>query len=79
MKNSKSKFKSAFDAMEKTSVGEKIIDNVEGIASDIEGDLDFEDAYKWYKVAADNGSEEAQEQLKRFTKKINGKIKVKKK
>lgn len=47
MKNSKSKFKSAFDAMEKTSVGEKIIDNVEGIASDIEGDLDFEDAYKW--------------------------------
>lgn len=47
MKNSKSKFKSAFDAMEKTSVGETIIDNVEGIASDIEGDLDFEDAYTW--------------------------------
>lgn len=39
----------------------------------------FEDAYKWYKVAADNGSEEAAEQLKRFTKSINGKIKVKKK
>ena len=47
MKNSKSNFKSAFGAMEKTSVGETIIDNVGSIASDIESDLDFKDAYTW--------------------------------
>ena len=38
----------------------------------------FDDAFKWYRLASQNGNEEATEHCKRFTKTIKGKIKVKK-
>ena len=37
----------------------------------------LDDAYRWYNLAAENGCEEAQESIQRFSKR-NGKIKVKK-
>lgn len=37
-----------------------------------------EDAYKWYRLASTNGNTDAQEACKRFSKKLNGKIKLKK-
>lgn len=41
--------------------------------------VNLEDAYKWYKAAVQEGYEEANEDLKRFSKSITGKIKIKKK
>lgn len=38
----------------------------------------YEDAFKWYRLASQNGSEEAEEHCKRFKRSITGKIKVKK-
>lgn len=43
------------------------------------GAINLEDAYKWYKLASQNGSEEATEQCKRFTRSLTGKIKIKRK
>lgn len=38
----------------------------------------LEDAFQWYRLASQNGSEEAAECAKRFTKSMGGKIKLKK-
>lgn len=38
----------------------------------------LEEAFKWYRLASQNGNEEAAECCKRFTRSITGKIKVKK-
>ncbi len=40
--------------------------------------INLEDAFRWYKLASDNGNEEASEKIKKFTKSITGKIKIKK-
>ncbi len=40
--------------------------------------INLEDAFKWYRLASQNGDEEAEESCKRFTRSITGKIKVKK-
>ena len=40
--------------------------------------VNIDDAYKWYRLAAQNGNEEAIEASKRFTKGVGGKVKVKK-
>lgn len=39
----------------------------------------LEDALKWYRLASQNGNEEAEEALKRFKKSLTGKIKLIKK
>lgn len=38
----------------------------------------LEDAFKWYRLASQNGNEEAQEHCKRFSRSVTGKIKTKK-
>ena len=38
----------------------------------------LDDAYKWYRLASQNGNEEATEAILKFTKSISGKIKIKK-
>lgn len=40
--------------------------------------INLEDAFKWYRLASQNGDEDATEACKRFTKSITGKIKLKK-
>ena len=40
--------------------------------------VSLEDAFKWYRLASQNGNEEATENCKRFTKSLTGKVKLKK-
>ena len=40
--------------------------------------INIEDAYNWYRLASQNGQEEATEACNRFTKGMGGKIKLKK-
>lgn len=40
--------------------------------------INLEDAFKWYRLASQNGNEDASEATKRFSRSITGKVKIKK-